>query len=187
MTAIPELNNSYKPSYKEAISNYTATMRYETLTAQLKAMPKIPLSDCTALLDHYGQSRSEVLGYLLSFNEHLGTTGMEDLLPFFMLLVLGYEREGYGRLQPIRATILDASKATKDQVEYLLSGDPTDHSRTAELWLKDSKDQPLLAYAFNEILKQQDMRTEAGIQLYIAVISLIEIFRKAAEETVGGS
>lgn len=141
----------------------------------------MPLSDCTALLDHYGESRSEVFGYMLSFQEHLEGDDMAELLQFFMLLVLGYEREGHGRLQPTRATILKVSKATKDQVKYLLSGDPSDHSRTAELWLKDSKEQPLLAYAFNEILKKQDMGTEAGIQTYIAVISLIEIFSKTAK------
>jgi hypothetical protein len=36
--------------------------------------------------------------------------------------------------------------------------------------------------SMNDILKKHDMSTEAGIQLFIAVTSLIEIFKETVEQ-----
>ena len=157
-------------------------MRLETLTTQLRAIADLTPANCAAILDSYGQSRSEVLGYIVSFSEYLDPLLLEELIQFFLLLVLGYEREGHGRLQPTRATILKASKASKDQVKYVLDTDPAELNRTAELWSQNPTDQPLLAYSMNDILKKHDMSTEAGIQLFIAVTFLIQIFRETAEQ-----
>lgn len=51
-------------------------MRLETLTSQLRAMADLTPADCTAIIDSYGQSRSEVLGYIVSFRKEHTTSGV---------------------------------------------------------------------------------------------------------------
>ncbi|WPJ96971.1 hypothetical protein SH580_04520 [Coraliomargarita algicola] len=156
-------------------------MRSETLTAQLRAMPDIPLNERTAILNYYAQTKSEIFKYILTFQEHMEASDSEALLEFTLLLVLGYEREGHGRLLPARATILTVHKSTSIFMAHLIETPPGEKNQAIERKFKESKEKPLLNYAFNEILNKGGLTTLSAIKLQTAVLSLIEIFSKTAE------
>ena len=141
---------------------------------------KSAITDYLQVLDDYGNQKEEILGYVMSFREHLSMEALNDLLQFLVFLVRVYEREGRGRIRPSRATVLKHNEGVRKQVEFVLGEDLKDVSRSSELWTGGFEERNLLAYAINGVLEKYDMETEEGVQMYIAVVSLILIFSDEA-------
>ncbi len=147
---------------------------------QITDMRGLSSEQLMAVIDAYGSVRSEVLGYVLAFREHLPMLAMDELLRFFVFLALLYESAGYGRLQPERSNILAKQRSVQDQVRFVLSEATVDLRRSSETYTQNLSEPAIMAYAFHEVLNRHDMQTEAGVQMYIGVVSLVEIFSASA-------
>ena len=130
--------------------------------------------------EHYGERREEIFGYILSFREHISYAKLDEVLWFFVLLVSAYERETGLRIYPSRESIHKANQAVRAQVEFTLKEEPSNLSRQVDLWINGFEEKALLAYAMHEIIAKCDVKTEEGIQMYIAILSLILIFSEEA-------
>ncbi len=153
-----------------------------TVCAQLVAIRSFGDADFVKVLDEYGHERTEILGYALSFREFLSPTALGEVLQFMTLLVLLYERNGDGRLKPDRDLILKENKRVTKMVKYVLTEPPESLAKTCDLWIKGFDEKNILAYAHNDILLKYDMSTEEGLQVYIAIVSLVLIFSAKSRE-----
>jgi hypothetical protein len=150
--------------------------------AQLGAIRSFGDTDFVNVLDEYGQDRTEILGYALSFREFLSPTALGEVLQFLTFLVLLYERNGDGRLKPDEDLIRKENKRVTKMVKYVLTEPPESLAKTCDLWIKGFEEKNVFAYAHHDVLLKYDMSTEEGLQVYIAIVSLVLIFSAKSKE-----
>lgn len=154
----------------------------DSVVRQINSLKALDISAIFAVLEEYGDARSEILGYVLSFRDHISMPALDVLLRFLVFLILIHEQEGFGRIDPKHETIWRENRSARKMVEYILTEERGNITKSANLWVKGFEEQYLLAYAMNDILKRYDMDTEEGLQIYIAVVSLIRIFSAEAKD-----
>lgn len=136
------------------------------------------LGDYMNVCDYYGTRKEEVFGYVMSFNQIVSMKSLNELMEFFVFLVLCFEEQYGQKLLPTRKIVEGENKKVRDKVEYLNTSEPDSISDIFELWVGSVTEENLYAHGIMDIVRKYDMNTEEGIQMYIAVVSLIEIFNK---------
>ena len=141
------------------------------------------LTDYMEICDYYGQRKEEVFGYVMSFNQVVSMQALNEIMEFFVFLVLCFEKQYERRLSPSRKVIEKENKKIRDKIDYIVTSEPESVSKIFDLWVGNVKEENLYAQGIMEIVRKYDMSTEEGIQMYIAVVSLIEIFSKTQIRT----
>lgn len=136
---------------------------------------KMSMSDFAKICDLYGERREEIFGYIMSFRQVLELNAVNDLLMFFIFISLCFEEEYGMKFFPTRKTIEQESKKVRDKVQYLITSEPNAIGEVFNLWSEGVVEKNLYAHGIMDVMKKYDATTENGIQVYIGIVSLIEI------------
>ncbi len=154
----------------------------EAIARQIAARAQASPSKALEIATEYGEARSEILGYIISFREHVTMLALDDLIHFFVFLVELYEQEGYGRLYPTRDIISKEDLAIRKKVKRVLGESGSRVAKSAGQWISGFEEKAILAYATKDVIAKYDVTTEEGVQMYIGVVALIQIFAAEAKK-----